>query len=155
MFSELLWLSYSWVAFNPNSPCLHMKGYKHCPPNLLGKKPHQFYITSTASNWACEWGSLIPSSHDHICTTGMDSSLLSCFKCSHLHLDFLRVHLSMWQSHVEIGGYSIVYFDRIAAFEVPYCWTSVKGGAHMRFVDSLDIHASTRHVWTPPLMEVQ
>ena len=31
------------MAFNPNSPCLHMNGYKHCQPDLLGKKPHQFY----------------------------------------------------------------------------------------------------------------
>ena len=26
----------------------------------------------------------------------------------------------MWQSRVEIEGYSVMYFDRIAAFEVPY-----------------------------------
>ena len=37
----------------------------------------------------------------------------------------------MWQSHVEIDGYSIAYFDRIAVFEVPYRWTSVKDRAHM------------------------
>ena len=61
----------------------------------------------------------------------------------------------MWQSHVEIEGYSVVYFDYIAAFEVPYRWTSIKGGAHMRFVDSLDIHASTKRVWALPLVEVQ
>ena len=53
---------------------------------------------------------------------------------------------SMWQSRVEIKGYSVVYFDHIAAFEVPYRRTSVKGGTHMRFVDSLDIHASTKRV---------
>ena len=39
-----------------------------------------------------------------------------------------------------------MYFDRIAAFKVPYCRTFVKGRAHMRFVDSLDIHAFTKHV---------
>ena len=50
----------------------------------------------------------------------------------------------MWQSRVEIEGYSVAYFDRIAAFEAPYCWTSVKGEAHMRFVDSLVIHTSTK-----------
>ena len=33
-----------------------------------------------------------------------------------------------------------VYFDCIAAFKAPYCWTSIKGGAHTRFVDSLDIY---------------
>ena len=32
----------------------------------------------------------------------------------------------MWQSHVEIKGYSVAYLDRIAAFVVPYCWTSLK-----------------------------
>ena len=26
----------------------------------------------------------------------------------------------MWQSRVEIEGYSVAYFDRIAAFEAPY-----------------------------------
>ena len=26
----------------------------------------------------------------------------------------------MWQSRVEIEGYSVAYFDHIAAFEVPY-----------------------------------
>ena len=42
----------------------------------------------------------------------------------------------MWQSHVEIEGYSVVYFNDIAVFEVPYHWTSVKGGgAHTRFMD--------------------
>ena len=61
----------------------------------------------------------------------------------------------MWQSRVEIEGYSVTYFDRIAASEVPYRWTSVKGGAHMHFIDLLDIHASTKCVWAPPLTEVQ
>ena len=62
---------------------------------------------------------------------------------------------NMWQSRLEIEGYSVAYFDHIAAFEVPYCWTSVKGGAHTRFVDSLDIHATTKCIWAPPLMEDQ
>ena len=35
----------------------------------------------------------------------------------------------MWQSRVRIKGYSVVYFDRISAFEAPYRWTSIKGGA--------------------------
>ena len=26
----------------------------------------------------------------------------------------------MWQSHVEVEGYSVAYFDHIAAFEAPY-----------------------------------
>ena len=29
--------------------------------------------------------------------------------------------LCMWQSRVEIEGYSVAYFDRIAAFKAPYC----------------------------------
>ena len=61
----------------------------------------------------------------------------------------------MWQFHIEIDGYSITYFDHITAFKAPYCWTSIKGGAHMHFVDSLDIHESTKLVWAPPLTEVQ
>ena len=52
----------------------------------------------------------------------------------------------MWQSRVEIKGYSVAYFDRIAAFKAPYRSTSVKGGAHMRSVDLLVIHASTKRV---------
>ena len=60
----------------------------------------------------------------------------------------------MWQSCVEIEGYSVAYFDCITAFEAPYRWTSIKGVAHMRFIDSLDIHVSTKYVWTPPLTEV-
>ena len=55
---------------------------------------------------------------------------------------FLITHY-MWQSRVEIKDYSVVYFDRIAVFEMLYCRTSVKGGAHTRFVDILDVHAST------------
>ena len=31
------------------------------------------------------------------------------------------IETHMWQSHVEIKGYSVAYFDRIAAFEAPYC----------------------------------
>ena len=34
--------------------------------------------------------------------------------------DFAVAIWYMWQSHVEIEGYSDVYFDRIAVFEVPY-----------------------------------
>ena len=52
----------------------------------------------------------------------------------------------MWQSCVEIKGYSVAYFDHIAVFEAPYRWTSVKGGAYMHFVGLLNIHASTTHV---------
>ena len=40
--------------------------------------------------------------------------------------------------------------SQITAFEAPYCWTSVMDGADVRFVDLLDIYASTKHVWAPP-----
>ena len=56
----------------------------------------------------------------------------------------------MLQSRVEIEGYSVVYFDRIAALEAPYRWTSVEGGAHMRFIDE-----SMKRIWALPLKEVQ
>ena len=65
------------------------------------------------------------------------------------------IEMYVWQSRVEIEGYSVAYFDHIVAFEALYCWTSIKGGAHIRFIDSLDIHASMKHVWAPPLTEVQ
>ena len=42
----------------------------------------------------------------------------------------------VWQSRVEIEGYSVAYFDRIDAFGVPYRRTSVKGRAHTRFKDA-------------------
>ena len=61
----------------------------------------------------------------------------------------------MWQSHVEIEGYSVVYFNRIAMFEALYHWTSIKGGAHMCFVDAWISNESTKRIWGPPLMEVQ
>ena len=61
----------------------------------------------------------------------------------------------MWQSHVEIEGYSIAYFDRIAVFEVPYRWTSIKGRAHTRFIDVWISNEYTKRVWAPPLTEVQ
>ena len=50
----------------------------------------------------------------------------------------------MWQSCVENEDYSVACFNRIAAFEAPYHRTFIKVGAHTRFVDSLDIHASTK-----------
>ena len=55
----------------------------------------------------------------------------------------------MMQSRVKIEGYSVAYFERINAFEAP-CHSG-KGGAHMHFVDSLDIHASKNQRKTPVL----
>ena len=42
----------------------------------------------------------------------------------------------MRQSRVEIEHYSIVYFDRMVAFEAPFRCTPVKGGAPTRLVDA-------------------
>ena len=53
---------------------------------------------------------------------------------------------------VSCRNHSVHYFTE---FKVPYCWTSVKGGAHTRFVDALHVHISTKHVWVLPLMKVQ
>ena len=60
-----------------------------------------------------------------------------------------------WQSPVEIEGYSVACFDRIAVFEVPYRWTSIKGGAHTCLVDVWIFNESTKCIWAPPLTEVQ
>ena len=63
--------------------------------------------------------------------------------------------MHMWQSRVEIEGYSVAYFDRIAAFETPYRWTYVKGGAHMHFVVAWISNESMKRIWASSLMEVQ
>ena len=63
--------------------------------------------------------------------------------------------MHVWQSCVEIEGYSVAYFDRIAVFEALYHWTSIKGGAHTRFVDAWMSNESTKRIWAPPLTEVQ
>ena len=50
-----------------------------------------------------------------------------------------QIYCFSWWSrwyHVEVEGYSVPYFDHIAVFEVPYRWTSIKGGIHMYFVDA-------------------
>ena len=76
----------------------------------------------------------------------------SCSQMREILVEILHgITTNMWQSHVEIEGYSVAYFDRIVAFGAPYHWISVKGGAHTRFVDSWDIHTSTKHIWAPPL----
>ena len=60
----------------------------------------------------------------------------------------------MWQSYVKIEGYSVTYFDRITAFKARYHWTFIKAEL-TSFVDSLDIHVSTKRILAPPLTEVQ
>ena len=72
-----------------------------------------------------------------------------------LWLIHMAIVMYMWQSRVEIEDYSVAYFDRITVFEAPYRWTSVKGGAHTRFVDAWIANESTKRVWAPPLTEVQ
>ena len=58
---------------------------------------------------------------------------------------------TMWQSRVEIEDYSVAYFHRIAVFEMLYRSTSIKGRAHMCFIDLLYIYAFTKCIWAPPL----
>ena len=99
---------------------------------------------------------LVPREIKPSCT---NLSVSSALKKPHVPGSFIHTHTftctckkqysDMWQSRVKIEGYSVVYFDHIAAFEVPYRWTSVKGRAHVRFVDLLDIHTSTKHAWAP------
>ena len=65
-----------------------------------------------------------------------------------------RTFLTVWymgQFCIEITDYICCVFDHIVAFKALYCWTSVKGGVHTCFVDSLAIHTSMKHVWTLPL----
>ena len=59
----------------------------------------------------------------------------------------------MWQSHVEIKDYSVTYFDCIAAFETPYRWSSIKGGAHV-LCRCVWISTSLRSIRTLPLTKV-
>ena len=60
-----------------------------------------------------------------------------------------------WQSRIEIGYYSIAYFERITKFDVLQRWAFAKGGAHTRFIDVSDIHVFSRRVWALPLAEAQ
>ena len=50
----------------------------------------------------------------------------------------------MWQSRVEIEDHSVAYFNRNAVFEVPYRWTSIKGGAYMHFIAAWIANESTK-----------
>ena len=61
----------------------------------------------------------------------------------------------MWQSRVEIKGYSVAYFECIAVFEAPYRWNFVKGRAHMCNIDAWISNESTKRIWALPLTEVQ
>ena len=55
----------------------------------------------------------------------------------------------MRHSRVETKGYSVTYFDRIAAFKAPYRWTSAKGGAHTCLVDAWISNKSMECIWAP------
>ena len=55
----------------------------------------------------------------------------------------------------KIEDYSVTCFDCFAVFEVPYCWTFIKGGAHTYLVDPRISNESTKRVWAPPLTKVQ
>ena len=64
----------------------------------------------------------------------------------------------MWQSRVEIEGYSVVNLDCVAAFKAPYNWTSIKGRAssyvRMCFVDLLDMYACIYEARMSPALNV-
>ena len=60
-----------------------------------------------------------------------------------------------WQFSVEIENYFVAYLDRIALFEAPYHWTSIKGRAHTRSVHVSGIGTSTKSVWVLPIAEAQ
>ena len=47
--------------------------------------------------------------------------LLTAFVCANIHVHVRlgkNVHVHVWQSCVELEGYSITHFDHIAVFEV-------------------------------------
>ena len=50
----------------------------------------------------------------HMCSQSING-LSKSFLCVQVGEDS-----HIWQSRVEIKGYSVTYFDRIAAFEAPY-----------------------------------
>ena len=55
-------------------------------------------------------------------------------------------------SHIRtLGCYFVTYFNRIAVFEAPYRWTSIKGEAHTQFVDAWISNESMKYIWAPPL----
>ena len=59
------------------------------------------------------------------------------FKSLYFH-ELLSIKYHVGQSHVEIKGYFVVYFDRIAVFEVPYHWTPSNGKAKHHFFGLMD-----------------
>ena len=72
------------------------------------------------------------------------------FACVNVHvcvqLHYIASNKHLWQSQVEIEHYSVAYFNRVTMFKVLLCTTSVKGGAHMRYIDLSAIHASSLSV---------
>ena len=61
-------------------------------------------------------------------------------------------YIYTWQSRIEIEYYSVAYFKHTTKFER---WTSAKGGAHTRFIDTSDIYVFTHCVWAPLLAEAE
>ena len=53
-----------------------------------------------------------PAAHEN--TAAHSCNIQPCYLLTHQII-------YMWQSRVEIEGYSVAYFDRIAAFEALYC----------------------------------
>ena len=73
-------------------------------------------------------------------------------KCQNKTKHTQNIGKNVWQSRVEIEGYSVAYFDRIIAFEG---WTCVKGGAHKHFVVFMRYSYTYEARISPPLTEVQ
>ena len=59
----------------------------------------------------------------------------------------------MWQSQIEIEYYSVAYFECITELVTLLCLVFAEGRAHMRFIDTSDIHAISHCVWALPLTE--
>ena len=137
-----------------------------CVCLTLGTAYGAYYMVALLSGWflfSCAflkmWPALTPAKLEGKHWRSGPQHFVDHFNSDIQTIDTLMVwtinQLQLWQSRVEIEHYSVTYFDHIAAFKAPYHWTSVKGGAHMRFIGLSDIHASTKHVWAPPLTEVQ
>ena len=81
-------------------------------------EPHLYHVWSGRENDA--WNM-----HGRMHTTGRSVHVyVYMYLCVNLpfheHVQSNINPMDMWQSRVEIEGYSVAYFDRIAAFEAPY-----------------------------------
>ena len=134
LFSSFFWVvSNSYKAYRKKfKQLLHVKFHR----NNISRKPKKFATTN-------------------FCSCNSVVNIL----CTNLYVMYnlftMNSWMYMWQSRVEIEGYSVSNFDHIAAFKAPYCWTSIKGRAYTRFVDAWISNKSTKRISAPPLMEDQ